>query len=105
MEQTINIVLRPVNSGGTRRRLGLYTKEFEQYVYGRDIRALYIDLGDGSQQIDAMKTYFYHGSITSPDVNAWLHQHGWLTANHQLLFSLEMDESRHTHIYRFVKHV
>ena len=104
MEQTINIVLRSVNSGGTRRRLGLYTKEFKQYVLGRDIRALYIDLGSGLQQIDALRTYF-HGSITSPDVNAWLHQHGWLSADYHILFTLEVDESRHTHTYRFVKHV
>ena len=102
MVQNINIVLRPVNSGKDCWRLGLYTKEFKQYVLGRDIRALYIDLCGGLQHVDALKTYF-HGSITNPIVNEWLHRNGWMETKHQLLFKLEMESVMHSHKYHFVK--
>lgn len=98
------IKLRPVSNGGNARRLGLYTAEFKQYVKDQIVNALFIDLGSVLLQVPSLKTYF-HGSITSPDINVWLHQHGWLTADHHLLFSLDVDESRHTHTYRFVEHV
>ena len=104
MKTKHEITLRPVSNGGDKRRLGLYTAEFKQYVQDQTIKAVYADLGDGAKDISAMKTYS-HGSITSPNVNAWLHQHGWLTPDHQLLFSLEVDISRLTHTYRFVKHL
>lgn len=99
------IKLRPVSNGKDARRLGLYTAEFKQYVKDQTINALFIDLGGGLLPVSSLRTYVFRGSITSPDVNAWLHQHGWLAPDHHLLFSLEVDESKHIHIYRFVKHV
>ena len=98
------VLLRPVSNGKDSRRLGLYTAEFKQYVKDQPINALFIDLGSGLLPVTSLNTY-YNGSITSPEVNAWLHRQGWLTADHHLLFSLEVDESRHTHTYRFIKHV
>ena len=100
-----NITLRPVSNGGDGRRLGLYTAEFRLYVQGKSVKELYVDFGEGKPlNIPALKTYA-HGSITNPIVNDWLHRHGWKTPDEQLIFTLEIDDVKQVHTYRFVKHL
>ncbi len=97
------LVLRPVNAGNGNLRLGLYTKEYRNYVRNRKVASLYIDLGNGLQDIGSIPTYLNHGSLSNKEIiSDWLYKHGYITPQDQLEFELEIDEIKSIHTYRFI---
>ena len=96
------IKLRPVKASKDSFRLGLYTAEFRELAYQKDVNLLYVNFGDGPQSINGIKTYVKHGSITdSQIVNPWLCANGYTSPDQQLLFELEISDNGHCHTYRY----
>lgn len=97
------IILRPNQYNDRDLRLALFTDDFQKYVLGKNVRALYVNFGASDRRIDSLKSYLNHGSIVRKGViSTWLYQKEYLLESNLLLFELEIDNVRGIHRYHFI---
>ena len=102
------VILRPLGYNNGDLRLGLYDADFKKYVYGKKVKALFIDFGEGKglEQIRPFNTYTNKGSIVKKSVvSEWLFRKGFIDNTFQLKFLLTIDDSTSTHKYFFIEQV
>ena len=96
------IILKPGKAGGDNYRLRHNMDTYRNYIQGKDIQSLFIDFGNGLQDVGNLSTYMYGSLQNSNVISDWLHQHYFTDTAQQLLFELEICEDDHTHIYHYI---
>lgn len=96
------IVLRPNQYNRDDLRLALFKDDYRQYVQGRVVQSLYVNLNVVNTIIGNIKTYVNHGSIAEKTIiNTWLRENNYIEGT-PLLFELLIDDSTKTHIYNYL---
>ena len=96
------IILKPGKAGDDYLRLRLDTEDTRTYIEGRDVQALFVNFGDGLQNVGNIPTYMYGSLQNSRVISDWLHQHNFTDTTQQLLFELEISSDGHSHAYRYI---
>lgn len=99
------IILKPGKAGGDNYRLRHDMETYRNYIQGKDIKSLFIDFGDGLQNVGNLPTYMFGSLQNSSIISGWLHQHNLTDTTQQLLFELEISAEGHTHIYHYISKI
>ena len=75
---------------------------YKKYIQGKVIQSLFIDFGDGLQNIDNLPTYMFGSLQNSKVISSWLHKHDFTNTTQQLPFELEVSEDGQTHTYHYI---
>lgn len=90
------ITLRPLKYGNGYLRLGLSMDKFRKYVQNKDVKNLYIDLGQGYQDVVYKITYIKEGSLVNKTlISDWLYQNGYTNSKCHLDFEFEIIGLKH----------
>ena len=102
MKERHLIVLRPNQYNDGDLRLALFAEDYQRFVRGKHIHALYVNFFAVNRKISSIKSYINEGSIVKKGiVSYWLHQKGFSEGT-PLLFELTMDDNAGIQIYRFL---
>lgn len=102
MKQRHLIVLRPNQYNDGDLRLALFAEDYQRFVRGKHIQALYVNFFGVNRKISSIQTYIKKGSIEKKAiVSNWLKQNEFLKGT-PLLFELTMDDNLGIHIYSFL---
>ena len=77
-------------------RFGLYTREYNHYVRGKEVTSLKIILNDRTiDLLGSIATYVGHGSLTSTEIVDWIKSHRCEDPARLFLFELDVDGTNH----------
>ena len=93
------LLLQPVDAGNGRLRLGLSTEDWHSVLGSEPVQDVSVRLTDGEANPAAITTYCDYGSLTSPEINAWLTERAYPLNDRVLLFELIAEEGIHTYTF------
>lgn len=97
------ITLRPLKYGNGYLRLGLFTDDYNKYVKNTKVQNLFIDFGQGFQDVINIPTYANKGSLTNKSIiSDRLYQNGFTNSKCLLTFELDIDMTTNTHSYKLL---
>ncbi|MBQ6821996.1 MAG: hypothetical protein IJP39_06250 [Bacteroidales bacterium] len=92
------ILLRPVNAGNGRMRLGLATEDWHGLL-GLQFREVFVELADNNESLAAIQTLRKYGSLTCPEINQWLQMRNYPLNEESLLFEFRLNNDRLTFVF------